>query len=390
MSKFVWQWSLQVVLVLVGFGIDLIPEVKTWAYSIALWIAAFIWLIVTVILWAKSRRKISAVQQPQKRDGVLVKAETILIQIHKRMLELKDKAARQYYLKHSFKEFLGLLNALMGKNTGLEDIRKNLRGKKLSKNREKKRLQIDNLLDQVKPTLSTDWSLDALVKFVNKFNRLAQSPDKRYEGLDILRDKDKRWAKLFGELQNLKTEFNDVLLNKMIDDYIDWSYGCSSLSLLSDLIRYIAVDNLPTELLESDAYNPSIKIENLMTQLRSEITNRIKELLSINLSIQKGDFSFEFNDHSITTKDGRLILGVSYFTTNRITIETLQLDYNGKRFRPSDWSPIEIKHIHTKNYTFDLNALKATADEASQEAVLIAKVEGVEYRSHPFNIYKLF
>ncbi|MGA7677295.1 MAG: hypothetical protein WCA51_02835, partial [Dehalococcoidia bacterium] len=96
MSKFVWQWSLQVVLVLVGFGIDLIPEVKTWAYSIALWIAAFIWLIVTVILWAKSRRKISAVQQPQKRDGVLVKAETILIQIHKRMLELKDKAARQY------------------------------------------------------------------------------------------------------------------------------------------------------------------------------------------------------------------------------------------------------------------------------------------------------
>jgi hypothetical protein len=226
------------------------------------------------------------------------------------MLELKDKAARQYYLKHSFKEFLDLLNDVMGatgKNTGLKDIRKGLSGKKLSKNRGKKRRQIDNLLDQVKPTLSMDWSLDALVKFVNKFNRLAQTSDKRYEGLDTLRDKDKRWAKLFGELQNVKIEFNDALLNKMIDDYIDWSYGCSGLSLLSDLFRHIPTEILPTEYLESEAFRPSIEVENTMTKLRGDIISRIKELQDMGSEAQH---SGQTNGITVITHPPRLVIEI--------------------------------------------------------------------------------
>jgi len=361
------------------------PDIM-WVY----WITVPLGIVMfSVAVWVIKSEQI---QDVTKRTDV------ILTRIHKRMLELEDKAADQYYRKHSIKEFLDLLNDIegtMGKDTGLEDIEKGLRGKKLSKNRGKKRAQIDNLLDQVKPTLSTDWSLDELVKFVNKFNRFAQIQDKRYEGLDILRDKDRRWAKLFSELQNVKTEFNDALLNKMIDGYIDWSYGCSGMSLLSDLIRHAPAEILPTEYLESEVFRPSIKVENTMTQLRGEIVNRIKELLSVNLGTQieeqneQGDFLFEFNDNSITTKDGRLILGVSYSTTKRITVEILQLDYNGKRFRPNDWLSIEIERIHTQNYTFDLNALRAMADEASQEAVFIAKADGVECRSRPFNIHKL-
>ena len=106
---------------------------------------------------------------------------------------------------------------------------------------------------------------------------------------------------------------------------------------------------------------------------------------------QRGDeFYFEFNDDSMTTKDGRLILGVTYSPKRTVTIETLQLEYNGKRFRPNSWNPIKISNIHTRNYTFDLNALRSIADDSSQEAVFIVKIVGVEYRSHPFNIYGLF
>jgi hypothetical protein len=100
-------------------------------------------------------------------------------------------------------------------------------------------------------------------------------------------------------------------------------------------------------------------------------------------------FDFEFNDHSITTRDGRILLGVNYFPSGPNTVETLQLEYKGKLFRPKDWLPIEIRRPHTKNYTFDLNDINAIADETIQEAVLIARVNGKEHRSHPFNIYKL-
>ena len=100
------------------------------------------------------------------------------------------------------------------------------------------------------------------------------------------------------------------------------------------------------------------------------------------------EFLFEFNDSSITTKDGRLILGVTYTTHNRMTVETLQVEYNSKRFRPIDWVPLEIQMAHTQNYTFDLTALKEVANESSQEGVFVAKITGIEYRSKPFNIYK--
>ena len=103
----------------------------------------------------------------------------------------------------------------------------------------------------------------------------------------------------------------------------------------------------------------------------------------------KGEFHFEFNDSSVTTKDNRILLGVSYSPSDKVTIETLQLEYNYKRFRPNDWHPVEVRRLHTKNYTFDLNAIRAVADEVSQEAVFIAKVNGKEFRSLPFNIYRL-
>ena len=104
---------------------------------------------------------------------------------------------------------------------------------------------------------------------------------------------------------------------------------------------------------------------------------------------REGEFHFGFNASSVTTKDGRILLGVSCFPARNNTIESLQLEYNGKRFRPKDWKPIKIEQPHTENYTFDLDAIKAIADESLQEAVFLARVDGKEFRSYPFNIYRL-
>jgi len=101
------------------------------------------------------------------------------------------------------------------------------------------------------------------------------------------------------------------------------------------------------------------------------------------------EFNFEFNDSSVTTKDGRILLGVTFIPVGKATVETLQLEYNDNQFRPIDWQPIEVKHSHSKNYTFDLNGLRDIADGTLQEAVFVAKVNGKKFRSLPFNIYKL-
>ncbi|TRZ94396.1 MAG: hypothetical protein D4R82_03630 [Dehalococcoidia bacterium] len=397
MAKFVWQWSIQILLGLVGLGVNAMPSIQTWIPSIIIWGIAFIWAVISIIFWCRfKKREISNIESIR---NIPIETGNILQQIHKRLTELKDKAVDQYLASYQYKDFLELNEEIMdtmGNNIDLGNIREDVKGKKLSKKKREKRLQIDNLFEQVNKVLPTEWALDYLTTFVNKFNRLAVKPNRPYKGLDTLRNKDRKWKRLYNKLQNIKVELGDNGLNKMIDEYIDWSYGGNGLSLITDIVRNIPSEDLPTRYLESEAYGPVITIENKMTKLRTDITNRIKELLSVNLGTQieeqneQGDFYFEFNDNSITTKDGRLILGVSYSTAKKMTIETLQLDYNGKRFRPSDWFPIEIKHIHTQNYTFDLNTLRTIADETSQEAVFIAKVDGIECRSHPFNIYKLF
>ena len=55
MRKYALQWSLQGVLILIGFGVDLIPNVNTWIPSIIVWTIAFIWAIISIIFWAKTK-----------------------------------------------------------------------------------------------------------------------------------------------------------------------------------------------------------------------------------------------------------------------------------------------------------------------------------------------
>lgn len=255
-----------------GRGIAM-PDIM-WAYwiTVPLGIAMF-----SVAIWAIKSDK---VQDATKRT------DETLIRIHKRTLAHKDKAFGQYRLTHNLKDFLNLHEAIkkaIGKNVELEVVEKGTKRKRLSKNIGRRRTQLDDLSDQVKPTLQIEWSLDTLKKLVNTMDRLAQAPTTtkryKYKGLDTRINQDKKWNRLLDELQRIKAENNDTIIDRMINEYVDWVCAGNGYILWTDLIReYISPENLPSEYLGSEAYNPYIKVGNTITRLRSKIINRIKEL----------------------------------------------------------------------------------------------------------------
>jgi hypothetical protein len=344
MSKFIWQWSFQILLVLVGFGADFMPNIQTWIPSITIWSVAFIWGVISVIWWLRIRQKIPTGAKPT--TSILVKTDEVLKQIHERMLELKDKAVRQYYLTHSLKEFLNLHDTVMStynKNTDLKNLEKSLKGKRLSKDIGKRRSQLDNLFEQLKPISPTVQSLDEFVKFTNKIDRLAEIPRKEYQyrGLDIRRNEDKKWKKLFSELQSIKAVFADNTLNDMIEKYIQWSYSVSGLIWLTDLLREMSVADMPTKYLESEAYNPAIKADELIARLRGKIIERLKEVQAMN----------DKNDKTII-KDTKVELEADKVD------EAIGMDIDNVQTELSDVQ-IDVKAKNTKEAT----GLKITAQD---------------------------
>ncbi len=222
-----------------------------------------------------------------KSDAIKIidsaKITKMLEDMHKQMLELANKAYRKFIKEYKSKEFLALNNefaSAIPEYSSLTGLNESLKGKRLSKVKKRKRIQVDDIQNRIngaKP--SHEWNITNLIEFTNLFNRIAMSPNKHYVSLDILRCNNKKWKKLNDELKNIKAQFRDIHLDKMIDQYPDWSYGCTGLILHAALIRwYIPPELLPTKYLESEAYNPDIELGNKMISLRDEITKRIDEL----------------------------------------------------------------------------------------------------------------
>jgi len=218
---------------------------------------------------------------------ILTKTKSILTQLHKRNLKLKEKAVKQYLTLFNFKDFWELCNnltttmtehkALFGK------VKKDVGRKKLSKDMIKKRQQIDGLWGKLSPTREEELTLDKLLAWGHLWDKLPSIQNAKYKGITRLREKDRQWNKLFGELNNMKVEFADIFvdesLDKMISDYIDYSFGGSSFQLFADLFnKFVPVEIQPSEFIKSGAYDPRVAIENRMTKLLEDITNRIKEL----------------------------------------------------------------------------------------------------------------
>ena len=109
--------------------------------------------------------------------------------------------------------------------------------------------------------------------------------------------------------------------------------------------------------------------------------------------VERGDFHFEFNSHSMTTTDNRLFLGVTFISSTDMIVENLYLELNNERFQPTNWVPFRLKRIHSENYAFDLGKVKASTSSGSQDAKFLAIVDhivnSVEHESSPFKIHTL-
>ena len=57
MRKLLWQWVGQVILFLIGLGVEMMPKPDTWLYAVIIWGIAFIWLVVTLIYYFVQKRK---------------------------------------------------------------------------------------------------------------------------------------------------------------------------------------------------------------------------------------------------------------------------------------------------------------------------------------------
>ena len=122
---------------------------------------------------------------------------------------------------------------------------------------------------------------------------------------------------------------------------------------------------------------------------RDEIEVKYEELVHSAEEQERSQFYLEFNDNSLTTEDGRILLGVTFQSEVDVFIEKLELEVNDQAFRPLDWVPFRLRQIHNKNYTFDLVAIRTASNTNYQEARFLVRADGTKHESEPFEIHAL-
>jgi hypothetical protein len=165
------------------------------------------------------------------------------------------------------------------------NIEKEVGDEKLKQDKIERHQQIDSMFEKLRPLFEKEWTLELITARGNELDRFPMMQNSRYKGIKTRRGKDKRWRKLFASLSNVKMEYPDIFadskLDNMIDEYIDMSFGGSSLCFFVDLVNwYMPVYIQPTEYIDSGAYAPYTKIHNRMVKLREDISNKIIELAS--------------------------------------------------------------------------------------------------------------
>ena len=178
------------------------------------------------------------------------------------------------------------MNIEVKDKTVIAGVRKDAGKKKLKKDKAKKRRQIDDLFDKVNQMIQVEWNLEKLLEFSNEMRKLPNEQNSKYEGIKARRGTDKKWNKLFDKLNNLKLQHSDIFadkeLGKMVNDYIDYSFGLSSLCLAIDIYnKNVPIELQPTKYIDSGLYHPYVKLSNHMTQLLNIIANKIDDLQNI-------------------------------------------------------------------------------------------------------------
>ena len=88
MRKYIVQWASVGILVLIGWGVDVMPSNASWIPSFVIWGVAFIWLILTIIYYFKRRGKTRVEPSKEKISKSENLADT-LTAMHRRLVELQ-------------------------------------------------------------------------------------------------------------------------------------------------------------------------------------------------------------------------------------------------------------------------------------------------------------
>lgn len=344
------------------------------SFRIGIIMSAISFIVLTILLsYAFVLYKRQTIRQSEHKDLHLHKSTNIskdiidiLSKMHKRTLYLEKKVAKQYRRIFSYSDYQNLWGNPAFKTilmpTQVEIIdneRKRTKRRKLSNDSIKSRKQVDDVFQHLEPITKMEWSLEKVVELGNLLDRLPNAQNAKYKGIIQRREKDRHWGRLFKRLNKIKVTYADIFtdkdLEKMVNDYIDWSFAGSTLLLTADISKaFIPVDIQPSAFIKSGASNPYITIENRMTQLLEDIANRINELYRHRVEERNGKREKE-NSLLITLQswaigissmtgypnkpDGAywLRLGISVNSTYNKPIDTLDLLIADIRIPADSW-----------------------------------------------------
>ena len=243
--------------------------------------------VIIIIAFSRHSQKESK-EKPQtgNTDNLERVVVSILNEIHKRDVKLKNAAKKQYLKLFNLKDFTELWDnfAITRSGQTYESIKKEYEEKEVEKDKIQRRKQIDELQQKIDTIIVVqDWTSEDYAKLASFFENFPRTQNGAYLGVGRRREINRKWQSLFHSLNNLRLEhaqvFADKELTQMIEEYFDNSKIIVTLKLIIELIEtLIPSDFLPTEFLEGGVEDASIKVSNRMTKLLEDISKRITEL----------------------------------------------------------------------------------------------------------------
>lgn len=239
-------------------------------------------LVIGIGLILYSVLKTASSNTKQSSVSLSSQIKDLLLALHKRDLILKIKAKKQYtnlFSGRDFRQFLDKFSrnpVIITEEKQLKKIERQLKGKYLDKDDTQARKQIDGLFTKVMPVIDIDsWSLEKINQAGHLISQLPRETKSVFRGIDKLRETDKKWQQLFGQLTTLEANNPRIFTQKIQEDiteYISRSFGGCSLWLLTDLVEYYVPSRfLPSDYLSSDAQSPTVVIEDRMAKCLNKI-----------------------------------------------------------------------------------------------------------------------
>ena len=347
MRKYIVQWASVGILVLIGWGVDVMPSNASWIPSFVIWGVAFIWLILTIIYYFKRRGKARVEPSKEKISKSENLADT-LTAMHRRLVELqKHKSSHTKVKAKQLEDVIPTLADRMG-TVEFKDWTKFKRDLKsrirraaprrptfkrpfrfidFIKWREKVYLAALSVAKEVQDELfhSKEWTFEDGVK-------ISEWLDGYDWGVKKLRDNDSKWMALHDSISHYR---KDKVQRNLIERHIDFSYIYNNESLIvhySGKFKRNEFSLMLHEALVGSPISPE-KAEMALAEVLCDIDRRFEEMqkpklfdiycptTKLGLPINKlDDGSYQASTASISPKPLQLMHRGELTTINRFTM----------------------------------------------------------------------